>query len=430
MNLVSKASKSLLLSASLLLMAPAAMAGSPGELEERIDALEAMIAELKAELADQKAQTDETLERIEAAPAAQSSGNGFTSGDTQINWGGIIDVDLHVSDFTDGEVAGNSIARDFYIPSVTPIGGEGEDPATDFSAKASRFFVTASKQVGEHKIGGRLEMDFLGSSQGNEAVSNSYSPRLRRAYVTYDNWLIGQEWSTFQNTSAIPESASFLALPDGMVFIRQPQVRYTSGNFQFAIENPNANTSLAGLSDDSAIPDVVARYNLKGDFGNISVAGLGRQLKSEVGSVNEEVYGYALSVAGQVKVGAKNDIRFNVTGGDGVGRYIGLGITRSAGYDASGSFEAIPAFGGYVAYRHVLPGGSRLNLGVGGVSIDNLDSAASTTTKQSLSGYVAYMWDIAPKVTLGAELMHGVREDESGAEGELNRFTFSTKYAF
>jgi len=33
-------------------------------------------------------------------------------------------------------------------------------------------------------------------------------------------------------------------------------------------------------------------------------------------------------------------------------------------------------------------------------------------------------------VTLGTELMHGLREVESGADGSITRFTFSTKYAF
>ena len=90
------------------------------------------------------------------------------------------------------------------------------------SASAAVMALAANA---EQSVEERIAADFLGSGQGNELVSNSYSPRLRRAFVKYGNWLAGQEWSTFQNTSAIPESASFLILSDGMVFIRQPQIR-------------------------------------------------------------------------------------------------------------------------------------------------------------------------------------------------------------
>ena len=35
-----------------------------------------------------------------------------------------------------------------------------------------------------------------------------------------------------------------------------------------------------------------------------------------------------------------------------------------------------------------------------------------------------------PKVDLGAELMFGTREVESGAEGDITRLQFTTKYSF
>ena len=64
--------------------------------------------------------------------------------------------------------------RDFYIPGATPIGGE-ETTATDFTAQATRFFISANRDIGE-KSAAHIEMDFLGSMQGDQRVSNSYSP--------------------------------------------------------------------------------------------------------------------------------------------------------------------------------------------------------------------------------------------------------------
>lgn len=423
-----------LLATTALAVSGAASAQS-SSVEERIAALEAMVAELKAELNAERDETDSDIVRIEnvarAVPADKplATTNGFTVGDTTFKLSGFIDVDAHATSLSDGGIGSTSIARDFYIPSATPIGGSGTS-FTDLTAEATRFALTAQKPVGDKTATAYIEMDFLGSGQGNELVSNSYSPRLRRAYIDYGNWRVGQEWSTFQNTSAIPESASFLVQSDGMVFVRQAQLRYTHGNWQFAIENPNTTSLNIGSRDENLLPDVVARYNMKGDFGNISIAGLARQLRADTGLIEEETFGYGLSVAGRVKVGEKDDIRFNLTGGEGIGRYIGLAASRATAFDPNGELEAIPSFGGLVAWRHPFGETARLNVGYSGLFIDNPTYLGGGVNKSVQSAYGAVLWDIAPKITVGTELMYGVRELESGAEGEISRFTFSTKYAF
>ncbi|MEM7724619.1 MAG: SecY family transport protein, partial [Pseudomonadota bacterium] len=154
----------------------------------------------------------------------------------------------------------------------------------------------------------------------------------------------------FQNTSAIPESASFLVLSDGMVFGRQAQIRYTNGPWQFAIENPNTTSLNFGSVDDNLLPDFVGRYNFKGDFGNVSVAAIARQLRADFGTNEEDVLGYGLSVSGRLNAG-DGDIRFGLTGGEGLGRYIGLAASRASALDPNGDLEAIASYGGHIAWR-------------------------------------------------------------------------------
>ena len=402
-----------------------------GDIEERIAALEAMVAELKGELAAEKAKADEAIVRIDnventmATDRPVTTSSGFMVGDTTFKLSGFIDVDAHVTNFSDGPVASNSIARDFYIPSATPIGGE-EYTVTDLTAQASRFAVTAQKPVGDNQVTGYLELDFLGSAQGNELVSSSFSPRLRRAYIDYKGWRIGQEWTTFQNTSAIPESASFLILSDGMVFGRQAQIRYTNGPWQFAVENPNTTSLNFGSVDDNLLPDFVGRYNFRGDFGNISVAAIARQLRADFGANEEDVFGYGLSVSGRVNVGDDGDIRFGITGGEGLGRYIGLAASRASALDPNGDLEAITSYGGHIAWRQPVGEGSRISLGYSGLFVDNPDYLGGKLKNQVQSVFGAYLWDVAPKVTLGTEILYGVRELENGLEGDVTRLTFST----
>lgn len=421
---------------SVAAMALTSTAAAQAPLEERIAALEAIVAELKMELASERAKGDADIVRIEthlaaapAPPEVAPKTDGFRVGDATVKIGGIIDLDVHVTHLDGGALASNSIARDFHIPGATPIGGEGA-AFTDFTAEATRFFISASQPAGEGSVTGYLEMDFLGSAQGNELVTNSYAPRMRRAFVTYGNWLAGQEWSTFQNASAIPESASFLILSDGMIFVRQPQIRYTLGNWQFAIENANTPTITSGNQDANTLPDAVVRYNWKGNYGNVSLAGLARQLRIDQAGITEETAGYGVSVSGLLKVGARDDIRFNVVGGEGVGRYVGLAAGRDAVLSPAGEMEAVPAFGGLIAWRHPFGETARFNIGYSGLFLDNPSYVPSTTTNSVQSAYAALLWNAAPKLTVGIEAMHGVREEESGADGAISRFTFSTKYAF
>ncbi len=410
------------------------------ELEARIAALEALVQNLSAQLEAERTQTDQDIVRLEAAassapaaaPAAQQ--DGMMLGETNVRVGGYIDLDAHVTSLSDGAIGSSSIARDFHIPGATPIGGTGTT-ATDMTAQASRIFIAGDRDIDGNKVSGYFEMDFLGSLQGDERVSSSFSPRLRRAYIDVNGLRVGQEWSTFQNTSAIPESASFLTLSDGMVFMRQAQIRYTSGNWQFALENGDTTVTPVGggrvEADSNTLPDAVIRYNHTGDFGNVSFSGLARQLRYEAAGIEEQTMGYALSVAGKLNVGGGDDVRFSLTGGEGLGRYIGLNAANAAAVNPlTGELEAIPSYGGLIAWRHPFGETARLNLGYSGLFIDNPSYVASTMTQSVQSVYGAVLWDIAPRVTMGAELLFGQRENEAGNSGDISRFTFSTKYAF
>lgn len=419
----------------------AAAQSAPGDLEARIAALEAMVGELKGELAATRAATDTSLVRVEkkvdeAAAKPATVPGGIEIGETTLSFGGYVDLDAHITNTSDGTIPSSSIARDFYIPGAIPVGGAG-NTTTDFTLQATRFYFDAKRDVGGRKVSGHIELDFLGSAQGDERVSNSFSPRLRTAWLDVDGkWRIGQDWSTFQNVTSIPESASFLVASDGMVFIRQPLIRYTLGAWQFALENGDTTytpyTGAGGRveADAGVLPDAVVRYNIKGDFGNVSVSGLLRQLAYDTGIKSGETFGWGVSVSGLVKTGGKDDVRFNVFGGEGVGRYVGLNTVNAAVENAAGELEAIPVYGGLVAWRHPFGETARLSVGYSGLFADHPDFTFGTPTKQTQSAFAAILWDIAPKVTVGTELLYGIRELESGTDGELSRFTFSTKYTF
>lgn len=355
-----------------------------------------------------------------ASAQAMDMKDGFMVGDTKIKIGGYVDLDIHMTEYTSGSTPANRIDRDMYILSLTPTGnGEGSE-YFDFSAETSRLSFTA-KNGGTT---GYIEVDFLGRN-ANERVSNSHGLRIRRAFIKTGNVLMGQEWTTFQNLSAIPESASFLTASEGQIFVRQQMVRWTNGPLQIALENPGESRigSTAG-QDNAERPDVIVRYNHKADFGNISVSGMSRQI-SDGGNFDED--GISFNIAGRVKAGP-GDVRFTYASGEGMGRYIGLHAAFEAA-NVGGQMELLESAGYVLAYR--LPVGDmkmggRFNVGFSSLEVDEVDAGLETVS----STYAAYLWSPKPKLTYGVEYLQGTRENADGSEGDIDRLTFSAKFAF
>lgn len=357
------------------------------------------------------------------AASAQAMDGGFMVGNTTFKIGGYVDLDIHMTEYSSGTTPANRIDRDMYIPSLTPTTADGESSEHfDMQAETSRLSFTA-KNGGTT---GYIEIDFLGDN-ADERVSNSHRPRIRRAFIKNGKWLMGQEWSTFQNLSAIPESASFLAASDGQIFVRQQMVRWTNGPLQIALENPGESRVHGATVDQAERPDIVVRYNYKADFGNISASLLNRQVK--MGEDFDED-GVSFNIAGRVKAGP-GDVRFSYSSGEGMGRYIGLHAANEANTRGTGTnakTELNESTGYVAAYRLPLGNdGARLNVGVSSLEVD--DPAAGQLETVS-SSYVAYLWSPAPKLTYGIEYLQGTRENEGGAEGDIDRFTFSAKFAF
>ncbi|MEW8500704.1 MAG: DcaP family trimeric outer membrane transporter [Candidatus Thiodiazotropha taylori] len=353
-------------------------------------------------------------------------------GDVDVSIGGYAKLSAMWTDTDSGTIAGGAggAGRTFYLPSSIPTGGDDGDAVYDMTARESRINFKAKTKAGDHSLGVVMEMDFLTTGFGNEAVSNSYSPRLRHYLFTFDNWLFGQTWSTFMDTGALPDALDFLGAPEGTVFVRQPMIRYSLGNVQLALENPETFTD-TGISDDNALPDLAANYSMKMGWGHLRFNGLLRQLKVEDGGSEETATGWGLGVSGKIKLLETDDIRFAVNYGDGMGRYTSLGVVRDAVVDPSdGSLEAVESLAGFVAYRHMWNSKWRSNVILSLVEVDNPSSAPGSLNESANSLQVNLMYNPIKPVTLGVMYLHGTLEKESGDEGELDRLQFAAKYAF
>lgn len=403
-------------------------------LEARVAELEAMLKQLveKQEAEAEPAAKPAPAPVAKAKPAAASSGSQI-----KYKFGGYAKFDGMMSDYSDATPPSSAVIRQFYLPSQIPVGdGSGSSDATvDFQGRETRLnFRADGETAGGDKVGAFVEFDFFTHSDGNELVSNSYSPRLRHAIVKYNNWTLGQTWSTFQDVSVLPENLDFIGPSESTTFIRQAMVRYTSGNLELAVENPES--FMIGTASTSSgydtLPDLIGRYTFKLDGGSyIRLAGLVRFLNiDEPGGVDADETAYGISASAKFMVGDGNDIRAMITHGDGVGRYVGLGLVRDGAINALGNgIDTIETTSGFVSYRHHWNDSWRSNFTLGTNSID-LPASAGDQTESASSVHVNLIHNILPKLDVGAEFMYAERELESGIDGDFTRFILSAKYAF
>lgn len=384
--------------------------------------------------------------RIDALEKSQ--GLGFRVGASTIRIGGYFKTDVVASKYSDGDPAPGNFIRGYYSPANIPVANTSaagrvarEGVQTTLSARETRFSINTETPVGDKKLLGVLELDFFDTPLiGNERVSSSFVPRIRQAYLSYDKFLIGETWTTFQNVATLPERIDFIGPTEGTVFQRHVLLRYTDGDFQFALENPET-TVQQGINsleaDDDRVPDVVVRYNAKGDWGSAAIAAIGRYLSYDAGvandaagDVDDSAFGYGVSLSGVLKVGKTDNLNFMVTGGKGIGRYVGLNIRDDVVVDANRGLDTIGVVAGFASYRHfwtpqirsVLTGSyyQAYNPAIAGLLVtDNVGSVSFDT-----------FYSPFKPLTLGLGYRFARRELENDQSGDLNRLQFSAQYNF
>ncbi|MEE7559792.1 hypothetical protein HH299_08855 [Xanthomonas sp. Kuri4-2] len=339
---------------------------------------------------------------------------------------------------SDGTLADGAVGRYLYIPLQTPVGGgraSGVD--TDFHAKFSRFNLGVDTVTeGGDKLSAFIEMDFFGNALATQ-VNNLYGGTLRHAYVSWNRWLAGQTWSNFVDANNFPESADILGPTDGILFGRQAQIRYTRGGLSLSAENPETLTtayqggSAVVASDRGAMPDLTGRYTWKGDWGNFGVAAIARQFRTRTAASNDTAFGGAVSVGGRWVFNARNDLRYQLTYGEGIARYLGFGNGSDVEVDLNGNLRTVGTLAGWVGWHHVYTPRLRSTVMYARADYDHALAYAgegATKTQQSVRANLFY--SPLPKLDLGAEVMYGRREIESGDSGDISRLQFTTKYSF
>ncbi|MBB6125277.1 DcaP family trimeric outer membrane transporter [Sphingobium subterraneum] len=419
-----------------------------GTLTVELQTTKAENAQLREVVAETKAATVQATKAIDdARPAlAAASQDGFTvgNGTTRVKIGGFLKSVVTFSHWDDGTVAANSLGRDFYLPQAIPTGGKSTTN-NDFSAKQTRLWLNLETKLAGHTLKGYVETDFQTSAgtQGSERTTNGYNLALRRAYVQFDNLTVGQDWSTFQNASVLPESTDFVGPTEGTVFVRQPLVRFSKklGKnvvLHLAAENAETQSAAPGLveNDQDKIPDFATRLNVSAGPAELALAGVARQLRVDSSTVSDTAFGWGVSGSGKISFGSnkRHDLKFMATYGKGIGRYVGLNFAPDAVINSANRLEMPEVFAAFTALKIGLTPTVRTTLMASYQDVNYPSGFAPgyfngfNASALSVAGNI--FWSPAKGFDLGAEYRHGQRELGSGAKGQLDRLEFAAKYSF
>jgi hypothetical protein len=362
-----------------------------------------------------------------------------------------------MADYTQNFDRANPQWEDALRPSKIATDDElyGANGHASVSAKQSRLGVRAGLPVGGQTLTTRFEFDMFGV--GSDAGETTI--RLRHAYGQWGSWLAGQTNSLFMDGDIFPNTIEYWG-PNGMVFLRPPQIRWTSdngdGNLSFAIENPAADIDAGKFNDEPAfpgaqgqeeLPDITAQYRFRGDWGKVQIGAIVRKIGVEIlgdtlpgtGVNNGVVFedsdtGFGVDLTTVINVGERDAFRGGVVYGEGIATYMNDGGMDAGPIAAPGTpnngIEAVPMTGVSAYYDHYWNERWSSSIGYSYNEVDNTPGQTPDTYKKGEYASFNLLHYPAERVLMGIEAIWGTREDLDGATGEETRIQISFKYNF
>ena len=265
----------------------------PSKQSQEVEQLRQEVQALRELIEQQKVQTAQTATAIAAiqrpAPVAIATPVAKTAKGAELNFYGNVRLDASYQ----SEGGGNVNMPYNQINSVPLKGNAENSDRLKSTLAATRLGVDFKSQVADQEVKGKIEVDFLGGA----SLDNL---RIRHAYLTYADWLIGQTWSNFAVPDYMPETIDALAYVGGAVK-RTAQVRHTTKftpqtNLVMALEDPK------DASITQRLPALTARLNhqFANNF-NVSARAMGHEKR--VNNDEEMAWGVGLGAKYEVVPG-------------------------------------------------------------------------------------------------------------------------------
>ncbi len=374
------------------------------------------------------------------------------SADHNLELYGFIQLDA-IQDFDRVNPDWEATLRPSRIPTVN--GQFGSDGQSIFSVKQSRLGAKASGTIAGKPYEAKFEFDLYGT--GVDAGQTTM--RVRHMYASWGPFLAGQTNTLFMDGDIFPNVIDYWG-PAGMVFVRNPQVRWTFWNrdgWKAAVALEHATNDIdagnlrlidesvaASIRNDEKTPDLTAQVRYQGDWGHIQLAGILRRVGYETVDTADNKpkgheTGWGVDLTGSLKASLAT-LRLGAVYGRGIATYMNDGgmdmgpniavVPQPGSLVLIPSAEAVKLFG-MTAYADL--NWSKKWTSSIGYSFDQVDNTSFQTPDAFHKGEYAsvnLLWHPASNIFTGGELLWGKRTDNDGEHGTDLRFQYSFHWDF
>ena len=427
------------LSLSILMLATSGYAAMT--LEEQVVHLQQQVQELQSLMQQQK----QTSEKISAELPILKEKSVLKTDLKQLVTKGGAEFELYGNVRADASYQFKGPSTMYNYISAVPLEGtvnEGNNSDKFQSTlNATRFgFNFKTPKIGEHSIGGKVEMDFFGGA-GRDTF------RIRHAYLTYDQWLVGQTWSNFNAVEYFPETVD-ASLSVGGSLTRVPQVKYSypvdkNMNLAFSLEDSKAETVTTSgtqnfTTDANAklkFPSAVGRLNYKFENGSALSGRLFLTQKATNYAQHDDFLAWGAALGGKYQVAENTLLRFDYNHIKGDTKNV-LWSNYAYVFDVNGEMKPNEFDVVTLGLTQKITPKIRSTLGFGYMRANTDNHFADlvrndlTQNKALTEGWINLFYNPVKPINLGIEYMYGERKTFTDQKGIDNRVNFTAIYDF
>ena len=361
---------------------------------------------------------------------------------------GKVQLDL-IYDFKSVDPAWNTTLRPSKIPinCPGPLGtadaGCGKDGETIFSVRqtAISFKGFVPTQAGQLKTD--LSLDLFNVGGANTGF------RLLHAWAELGSLGVGQYETLFMNLDLFPNTIDYWG-PAGMIFVRNPQIRYTPyktdtsrvavsleapyagvDTGKVSVADPNLGGSIVGWTK---YPDIVGKYSMNGDWGFFDLGGVVRWVGYKTtstpdGNPSGSKTGWGVTADGALNLFGKDRLVTQVTYGEGIASYFNDGGVDLAP-DGSLHAQTVKSIGMMLYYDHSWSSKWASSIGYSQHHQTNADGQLFNAFRTGSYASTNLLYTPAKNVMWGAEFVWGKKEQKDGESATDSRVQFTGQFKF